>query len=49
MVLIHIFFQGSVVGPLLFILYINNVAAAVSTKSEVNVFADDIAIYKIFY
>ena len=34
--------QGSVLGPLLFILYINDVATAVSTESEVNMFADDI-------
>ena len=36
--------QGSVLSPLL---YINDVAAAVSTENEVNMFADDIALYRI--
>ena len=39
--------QGSVLGPLLFILYINDVATAVSTESEVNMFADDVALYRV--
>ena len=37
--------QGSVLGPLLFILYINDVATALSTESEMNMFADDVALY----
>ena len=39
--------QGSVLGPLLFITYINNVTSVVSTESELNLFADDIALYRI--
>ena len=39
--------QGSVLGPLLFILYINDVATVISAESEVNMFADDIALYRI--
>ena len=37
--------QGSVLGPLLFLLYINDLQEAVS-YSELNVFADDVALYK---
>ena len=32
---------------LLFILYINDIATAVSTESEVNMFADDVALYRV--
>ena len=39
--------QGSVLGPLLFITYINNVAAVISPNSDVNMFADDIALYRV--
>jgi len=39
--------QGSVLGPLLFICYINDVATAISSDSDVNMFADDIALYRI--
>ena len=39
--------QGSVLGPLLFITYINNVTSVVFTESELNLFADDIALYRI--
>ena len=39
--------QGSVLGPLLFVSYINDVAAAVSSGSNVNMFADDIALYRV--
>ena len=39
--------QGSVLRPLLFITYINNVTLVVSTESELNLFADDIALYRI--
>ena len=34
--------QGSVLGPLLFICYINDVASAASEGSDLNLFADDI-------
>ena len=39
--------QGSVLGPLLFISYINDVTSIVSSESELNLFADDIALYRI--
>ena len=39
--------QGLILGPLLFITYINNVTSVVSTESELNLFADDIALYRI--
>jgi hypothetical protein len=39
--------QGSVLGPLLFITYINDVTSLVSSGSELNLFADDIALYRI--
>ena len=35
--------QGSVLGLLLFFGYINDVATAISSDSDVNTFADDIA------
>jgi len=37
--------QGSVLGPLLFICYINDVTIAISSDNDVNMFADDIALY----
>ena len=39
--------QGSVLEPLLFITYINDIAALVSEGSKINMFADDIALYRI--
>ena len=39
--------QGSVLGPLLFVSYINDVATAVASDSDVNMFADDIALYRV--
>ena len=39
--------QGSVLGPLLFVSYINNVATAISSDSDVNMFANDIALYHV--
>ena len=39
--------QGSVLGPLLFVLYINDVVSTISDESDINMFADDIALYRI--
>ena len=39
--------QGSVLGPLLFISYISDVTSVVSAESEINMFADDIALYRM--
>ena len=38
--------QGSVLGPLLFILYINDVVHQISDDSKANLYADDIALYR---
>ena len=37
--------QGSVLGPLLFIIYLNGVVSCISADSKINLFADDIALY----
>ena len=39
--------QGSVLGPLLFVMYINNVATTISQDSKMNMFADDITYYRV--
>ena len=39
--------QGSVLGPLLFIIYLNDVVHRISSSSKMNLFADDIALYRI--
>ena len=39
--------QGSVLGPLLFIYYINDIATAISYDSEINTFVDDITLYRV--
>ena len=40
--------QGSVLGPLLFVIYlVNDVADCISGSSKINLFADDIALYRI--
>ena len=38
--------QGSVLGPLLFILYIDNLHHSV-TNSTLKIFADDVTMYKV--
>ena len=38
--------QGSVLGPLLFIIYINDVLNQILPDSNINLFADDIALYR---
>ena len=40
--------QGSVLGPTLFVLYINDLPSAISSESEMFLFADDTKIYIIF-
>ena len=39
--------QGSVLGPLLFISYINDVTSVISSDSDLNLFADDIVLYRV--
>ena len=39
--------QGSVLGPLLFISYINDVTTVVSSGSDLNLFADDSVLYRV--
>ena len=39
--------QGSILGPLLFSIYVNDLPNAMST-SDINMFADDTEFHKIF-
>ena len=39
--------QGSVLGPLLFIIYLNDVVDCISGGSSINLYADDIALYRL--
>ena len=39
--------QGSVLGPLLFLIYIDNVTGQISPLSKLILFADDISLYRI--
>jgi hypothetical protein len=38
--------QGSVLGPLLFLIFIDEIASQISTDSKISLFADDIALYR---
>jgi len=38
--------QGSVLGPLLFLLFINDIPSYVSSESTTRIFADDCALYR---
>ena len=39
--------QGSVLGPILFILYINDVVDSLPTSTTCKLFADDLKIYSV--
>ena len=41
--------QGSVLGPLPFIIYLNDVVNHISDTSKINLFADDIALYRVTF
>jgi len=41
--------QGSVLGPLLFLMYINDLAGVISDECEIRLFADDALIYTAGY
>ena len=38
--------QGSVLGPLLFIIYVNEITSSISPYSRISMFADDISLYR---
>ena len=41
--------QGSILSPLLFIIYINNIVTIITPGSEINMFADDIALLPCYH
>ena len=38
--------QGSILGPFLFLFYINDLPAVCSTKSKIAIFADDTSLFQ---
>ena len=38
--------RGSVLGPLLFIIYVNEITSSISPYSRISMFADDISLYR---
>jgi len=41
--------QGSVLGPLLFLLYINDITKVITDDCSIRLFADDVLIYATGY
>ena len=38
--------QGTVIGPLVFLLYVNDIGAKVSPHTSIKLFADDCLLYR---